>query len=126
MATFRELLSQTKKSISEITTADAEARLHDAAFLDVRELDEYEQGMIPGSTFIPRGHLESQVENKLIDRDRPVVVYCASGVRSVFAAKTLQDLGYHDVVSMSGGFGRWKDQGRPWITPTVLTPEQRN
>src|SRR5689334_21708513 len=112
MATFRELLSQSKKSIGEISTAEDEERLNDATFLDVRELDEYEQGMIPGSVFIPRGHLESQVENKLTDREKPIVIYCASGVRSVFAAKTLQDLGYRDVVSMTGGFGRWKDEGR--------------
>src|SRR3954469_21186470 len=82
--------------------------------------------MIPGSVFIPRGHLESQAENKLPDRDAPIVIYCAGGNRSAFAAKTLQDLGYTDVVSMAGGFGRWKNEGRDWITPAVLTPEQRN
>jgi molybdopterin/thiamine biosynthesis adenylyltransferase/rhodanese-related sulfurtransferase len=126
MASFRELLSQTKAEIREIEPADAEGRLGDVTFLDVRELDEYEQGMIPGAVFIPRGHLESQVENKLTDRDRPVVIYCAGGVRSAFAAKTLQELGYRDVVSMAGGFGRWKNEDRPWITPAVLSPEQRN
>ena len=67
----------------------AEARLGDATFLDVREQDEFEQGMIPGSVFIPRGHLESQAENKLPDRDAPIVIYCAGGNRSAFAAKTL-------------------------------------
>src|SRR5262249_6148885 len=75
---------------------------------------------------IPRGHLESKAENLLTDKAQPIVIYCASGVRSVFAAKTLQELGYRDVVHMAGGFGRWKDEGRPWITPTVLSPEQRN
>jgi molybdopterin/thiamine biosynthesis adenylyltransferase/rhodanese-related sulfurtransferase len=126
MPSFRELLSQTKGEIREIEPADAEARLGDAAFLDVRELDEYEQGMIPGAVFIPRGHLESQIENKLTDRSKPVIIYCAGGVRSAFAAKTLQELGYSDVVSMAGGFGRWKNEDRPWITPAVLSPEQRN
>jgi molybdopterin/thiamine biosynthesis adenylyltransferase len=82
--------------------------------------------MVPGAVFIPRGHLESQVESKLTNRDKPVVVYCAGGVRSAFAAETLQDLGYTDVVSMAGGFGRWKNEGRPWITPAVLSPEQRS
>src|SRR4051812_9531547 len=125
MPGFRELLAQAKNDISEIDPAAAEERIGAATFLDVRELDEYEQGMIPGSVFIPRGHLESQVENKLSDRDAPVVVYCAGGTRSAFAAETMQDLGYTDVVSMKGGFGRWKDEGRPWITPAVLTPEQR-
>ncbi len=126
MASFRELLKQTKAEIREIQPADAEPRVGDATFLDVRELDEFQQGMIPGAVFIPRGHLESQVENKIPDHDAPVVVYCAGGSRSAFAAKTLQELGYTDVVSMSGGFGRWKNEGRTWITPTTLTPEQRD
>jgi molybdopterin/thiamine biosynthesis adenylyltransferase/rhodanese-related sulfurtransferase len=126
MPSFRELLAAAKADIREIDPAAAESRLDDATFLDVRELDEYEQGMIPGSVFIPRGHLESQVENKIPDHDKPVVVYCAGGTRSAFAAKTLEDLGYRDVVSMAGGFGRWKNEGRPWVTPAVLNPEQRN
>jgi molybdopterin/thiamine biosynthesis adenylyltransferase/rhodanese-related sulfurtransferase len=126
MPSFRELLSQTKANIREIDPATAEGELGKATFLDVREQDEYEQGMIPGSVFIPRGHLESQVENKLTNRDAPIVIYCAGGTRSAFAAKTLEELGYTDVVSMAGGFGRWKNEGRPWQTPAVLNPEQRN
>ena len=82
MASFRELLKQTKSEITEIQPGEAEARLGDATFLDVRELDEFEQGMIPGAVFIPRGHLESQVENKIPDHDTPVVIYCAGGTRS--------------------------------------------
>jgi len=126
MATFRELLANTKQRITEIDPAEAESRLGNATFLDVRELDEYEQGMIPGAVFVPRGHLESQAENKLPDKHAPIVVYCAGGTRSAFAADTLQQLGYDDVVHVIGGFGRWKNEGRPWITPVVLTPEQRN
>jgi molybdopterin/thiamine biosynthesis adenylyltransferase/rhodanese-related sulfurtransferase len=126
MPSFRELLKQTKSEIREIQPAEAEPRVGEATFLDVRELDEFEQGMIPGAVFIPRGHLESQVENKIPDHDAPVVIYCAGGTRSAFAAKTLQDLGYTDVVSMAGGFGRWKNEGRNWVTPTTLTPDQRD
>jgi sulfur-carrier protein adenylyltransferase/sulfurtransferase len=122
---FRDLLNAAKQRIHEIDPADAEARLDDATFLDVREQDEYEQGTIPGAVFIPRGQLESQVENRLSDKDRPVVVYCAGGARSAFAADTLQQLGYRDVSSMAGGFGRWKNEGRAWVTPAVLSPEQR-
>jgi sulfur-carrier protein adenylyltransferase/sulfurtransferase len=125
MTSFRELLAAAKKEIREVDPAEAEEHLGDAIFLDVRELDEFEQGTVPGAVFIPRGHLESQVENKIPDRDRPVVVYCAGGTRSAFAAKTLGELGYTDVVNMKGGFGRWKNEDRPWITPAVLTPEQR-
>jgi molybdopterin/thiamine biosynthesis adenylyltransferase/rhodanese-related sulfurtransferase len=126
MASFRDLLKQTKSEIREISPADAEPLVGDTTFLDVRELDEFEQGMIPGAVFIPRGHLESQVENKIPNHDAPIVVYCAGGTRSAFAAKTLQELGYSDVVSMAGGFGRWKNEGRNWVTPNTLTPEQRD
>ncbi|MCJ7671150.1 MAG: molybdopterin biosynthesis protein MoeB, partial [Acidimicrobiia bacterium] len=126
MAGFRELLAKTKERIREIDPETAESLLPATTFLDVRELDEYEQGTIPGALFLPRGHLEAQIENRIPDHDRPVVIYCAGGTRSVFAADTLQTLGYTDVVHMAGGFGRWKNEGRPWTTPAVLNPEQRN
>jgi molybdopterin/thiamine biosynthesis adenylyltransferase/rhodanese-related sulfurtransferase len=127
MATFRDLLRAAKAEIREVDTAGAADLLASgAAVLDVREPDEYDQGALPGALHIPRGNLESNVENRIADKSAPLVVYCASGVRSVFAAKTLQELGYSDVVSMSGGFNRWKDEGRAWKTPVVLTPDQRN
>ena len=94
--------------------------------LDVREPDEYEQGALPGAVHIPRGHLESQVESRLPDKGAPVVVYCAGGTRSAFAAKTLGELGYTDVQSLAGGFNKWKDEGRAWSAPRTLTPAQRN
>ncbi|HML00340.1 MAG TPA: rhodanese-like domain-containing protein, partial [Acidimicrobiales bacterium] len=121
MASPRDLLNQAKAAIREVQPEEAEPRLGKAAFLDVREPDEYEQGAVPGAVHLPRGHLEFQVEGRLPDKSRPVVVYCAGGVRSAFAAKTLTDLGYRDVVSMIGGFNRWKDEGRPWTTPKTLT-----
>ena len=97
-----------------------------AILLDVREPDEFEQGAVPGSVHIPRGNLEPNVENRLTDKDAAVVVMCAGGVRSAFAAQTLQEMGYGDVVSMDGGFNRWKDEGRDWALPVTLTPDQRN
>jgi len=127
MASYRDLLTETKQRIRETTPEEAESQLGNATFLDVREQDEYDQGTIPGAVFIPRGHLESQAETKLgRDRDEPVVVFCAAGARSAFAADTLQQLGYTNVASMIGGFGRWKNEGRSWITPASLTTEQRN
>jgi molybdopterin/thiamine biosynthesis adenylyltransferase len=81
---------------------------------------------LPGAIHIARGNLESQVEARLLDKDAEVVIYCAAGVRSAFAAKTMQELGYTNVASMAGGFGRWKDEGRAWKTPVVLTADQRN
>src|SRR5438105_11033693 len=119
MATFRDLLSQTKARIREVDTAQAEAAIAQPGtiVLDVREPDEYEQGAVPNAIHIPRGHLESQVENKITDHGAPVVVYCAGGTRSAFAADTLAQLGYSDVVSMAGGFNKWKKEGRAWKAP---------
>jgi rhodanese-related sulfurtransferase len=121
-------LNEAKKSIREVEPPAAEQILADGhtTFLDVREPDEYEQGAIPNAVHLPRGHLEFQVEGKLPDKSKPVVVYCAGGVRSAFAAKTLGDLGYTDVQSLIGGFNKWKDDGRPWSAPRALTPAQRN
>jgi molybdopterin/thiamine biosynthesis adenylyltransferase/rhodanese-related sulfurtransferase len=128
MASFRDLLSQAKSQITEITPEDAEKRIAggDVLVLDVREPDEYDQGALANVLHIPRGHLEAQIEAKATDRDQEIVVYCAGGVRSAFAAKTLQELGYTNVLSMAGGFGRWKDEGRAWRMPVTLTPDQRN
>ena len=92
----------------------------------MREPDEYEQGAIPGAVHLPRGMLEVQIEGRVPDKATPVVVYCAGGVRSAFAAKSLEELGYTDVVSVVGGFNRWKDEGREWTTPATLTADQRN
>ena len=127
MASFQELLATTKKQIREVDTAEAAQLVQNAgAALDVREPEEFEQGALTGAIHIPRGHLESQIENRIPDRDTQIVTYCAAGTRSAFAAKTLNDLGYTNVVSMDGGFTKWKSEGRPWETPQGLGPQQRN
>ena len=127
MATFRDLLRAAKADITEVDV-DGGARLLDEGhlLLDVREPDEYEQGAIPGSIHIPRGQLESNVENRIPTKDTKIVAMCAGGVRSAFAAETLAALDYGEVVSMDGGFNRWKDEGRDWKKPQVLEPAQRN
>ena len=128
MATFRDLLANAKSQIVEIDTATAEARIQagDVFVLDVREPDEYDEGALENAVHIPRGHLEAQIEGRALDHDQTIVVYCAGGVRSAFAARTLQELGYSDVLSMAGGFGKWKDEGRAWRQPVTLTADQRN
>ena len=128
MASFRELLADAKSKIQEIDTQTAASKIESSqvVVLDVREPDEYEQGSLPKVVHIARGHLEAQVETKIVDKSVPIIVYCAGGVRSAFAAKTLQELGYTNVVSMAGGYGKWKDEGRAWTTPAQLTIEQRN
>ena len=128
MPTFREMLAEAKAAVREIDPAQAEQELSadKAVVLDVREPDEYEQGALPGAVHIPRGTLETSVEGRVPDKSSHLVVYCAGGTRSAFAAKTLQELGYTDVSSVIGGFNRWKDEGREWSTPQSLTSEQRN
>ncbi len=128
MANFRELLAATKAGVREVDTATADELRQQAGavVLDVREPDEYEQGAIPGALHIARGTLETSIESRVPDKATPLVVHCASGVRSAFAAKTLADLGYTDVVTVAGGFNKWKDEDREWTTPATLSPDQRN
>jgi molybdopterin/thiamine biosynthesis adenylyltransferase/rhodanese-related sulfurtransferase len=129
MANFRDLLRQVKEEIGEATPEAVRKRLDGGdklSLLDVREQEEVENGIVPGARTLSRAHFESRVEDVLPDKEAEVVVYCASGVRSVFAAKTLKDLGYSKVSSMSGGFTRWKDLGYDYDFPRVLDASQRD
>jgi len=128
MASFREMLAETKSQIREVTTAEADEMrgAEGAVVLDVREADEHEQGAIPGAVFIPRGTLETGVEGRIPDKATPLIVHCAGGVRSALAVKSLQELGYTEAVSVIGGFNKWKDEDRDWAVPRTLSPEQRN
>src|SRR5580698_10591020 len=126
MPSFREMLSEAKAAIRQVDPDEAAREMADGetVVLDVREPDEYEQGALPGALHIPRGTLETSVEGRIPDKSSHVVVYCAGGTRSAFAAQTMQELGYRDVASVIGGFNRWKDEGREWVTPRALSPEQ--
>jgi adenylyltransferase/sulfurtransferase len=120
MSDFKEILSQTKKQIKEVSVQEVRDKLNPGngfTLLDVREGDEWEQGHLEKAIFLPRGFLEVKADKILTDRNQPIVVYCAGGVRSAFAAKTLQDLGYTNVSSMRGGFTEWKNNGMPFVTP---------
>jgi molybdopterin/thiamine biosynthesis adenylyltransferase/rhodanese-related sulfurtransferase len=127
MTSYRDLLARVKTEIREIRAADAAAFLDsDRPYvLDVREQDEWDEGHIPGAVHIPRGNLESRVEATLTDRARPVLVYCAGGSRSAFAAKTLAELGFDDVQSLAGGYTDWKRSGFPTQLSDSLPEEQR-
>ena len=127
MASYRELLTQVKAEIAEIGAAEARDRAaaDGPVFLDVREQDEWQEGHIPGAVHIPRSNLESRVEGLLPDRESELVVYCAVGARSAFAAKSLGELGYTNVVSLAGGFTDWKRNGFDVVTTKGLTGPQR-
>jgi molybdopterin/thiamine biosynthesis adenylyltransferase/rhodanese-related sulfurtransferase len=128
MATYRELLSQVKAEIDEVSSSEVLDRLDDIErplLLDVREQDEWQEGHLPGAVHVPRGNLESRIESVIPDRSREIVVYCAVGARSAFAAKSLGELGYEHVASLVGGFADWKHNGYDYETPRALSPAQR-
>ncbi len=128
MATYRELLARVKEEIDEVSSGDVLERLAADGrplLLDVREQDEWQEGHLPGAIHVPRGNLESRIESVVPDRSREIVIYCAGGARSAFAAKSLTELGYENVTSMIGGFTDWKRNGFDFQTPRALTPEQR-
>jgi len=125
MTTFKEMIGRVKSEIREISPQDARARADKAVLVDVREADEWAQGHVPGAVFIPRGFLELRIEEKVPDRGKEVVLYCAGGTRSALAARALQDLGYQHVTSMAGGFGKWKEAGFPIEVPRSLSAEQK-
>ena len=129
MSNFRDLLRRLKQEVGETSVEDVGRRFaagEAPVLLDVREEDEVAAGMVPGARHLGRAHFESRVEDVLPDKDAEVVVYCASGVRSVFAAETLTQLGYANVKSLAGGFNRWKDLGYELSMPRVLDAAQRD
>ncbi|HZO98261.1 MAG TPA: molybdopterin-synthase adenylyltransferase MoeB [Gaiellaceae bacterium] len=124
MPSYRELLQQTKAEVEEVDARGAR-ELAGAVWVDVRRHDEWDEGYIPGAIHIPRGSLESRIESRVPDRSTPVVLYCASGERSAFAAKTLAELGYERPVSLVGGIVDWKRNGYEIEVPKTLSPERR-
>ena len=124
---YADLLREARSQIPEVTPPEADVLREggDVTLLDVREASEWEQGHLPGAVHISKSYIEQQIEAAVPDRDARIVTYCAGGVRSLFAAQTLRDMGYTNVASMSGGFQQWKSQGLPWSSPVVLSNEQK-
>jgi molybdopterin/thiamine biosynthesis adenylyltransferase/rhodanese-related sulfurtransferase len=122
-----ELLREIKSRISEVEPADVHAQMNNGAvIIDVRETEEFAAGHIPGAKHVPKSYLESRIEGAVPDRSQHVVLYCQSGNRSAYGARTLtEDLGYEHVESMRGGITLWKDLGYEVDVPRTLTAEQR-
>jgi molybdopterin/thiamine biosynthesis adenylyltransferase/rhodanese-related sulfurtransferase len=124
--TYADLLREARASIREVTPAEVSALPPgNATIVDVREASEWEQGHLPDALHISKSYVEQQIEGAIPDRDAPVVLYCAGGVRSLFAAQSLEQLGYTNVASMSGGFPAWQSAGLPWEAPVILRAEQK-
>ena len=124
MPSFRDMLRGVRGRIKEVDVRQLDGERRQGArpvVLDVREQDEVEQGMIPGAIHIPRGYLELRIEQFAPDKEIPVVIYCASGIRSALATETLQQMGYADVANLKGGFGAWKEAGFDFVVPRELS-----
>ncbi len=129
MTNFRDLLRQIRATVPMTTPEevhDRRARGERPQLLDVREGDEVSNGIVPGARHLSRAHFESRVEDVVPDKDSEVIVYCATGVRSAFAARTLTELGYSNVSVMDGGFTRWKDLGYDFDLPHLLGAHQKD
>lgn len=126
MSTYQSLLERAKAEIREVDVAQAREDLGRATFIDCREPNETADGHIDGALLIPRGFLEMRIEEQVRDKAAPVVIYCAGGIRSAFAAVTLRDLGYSNVASMAGGFSAWKAAGLNFKVPRTLSAEQQS
>jgi molybdopterin/thiamine biosynthesis adenylyltransferase/rhodanese-related sulfurtransferase len=123
-----EVLRQIKSRIAEVDPSEVREQLqNDTLVLDVREAEEWATGHIPGAKHVPKSFLESRIEGAVTDRGQHVILYCQSGNRSAWAARTMiEDLGFTNVESMTGGITLWKDRGYGVETPRALTAEQRD
>ncbi len=122
------LVAQAKSQIIETSIRELKERLEAGdtfTLIDIREIDEVEQGHVPGATHIPRGFLELRIEDVAPDRNTPIVLYCAGGIRSALAAKNLQEMGYKHVESVQEGFNGWKNAGFSFDIPRIFSKEQR-
>ncbi|GCE49440.1 molybdopterin/thiamine biosynthesis adenylyltransferase [Thermosporothrix hazakensis] len=129
----REILQRARQHVPEWSPAQVHEALaqrekgqddQSIVLVDVREKHEWNEGHIPGALHVPRGFLELQIEEKVPDKSKTVVLYCAGGVRSLMAGATLQQMGYENVISMAGGFGQWKGSGLNYVLPRTLNEEQ--
>jgi adenylyltransferase/sulfurtransferase len=92
--------------------------------LDIREREATTLGYIKGATHVPESVLQMHAENVLPDKEKPVLLYCGTGIRSLLTARILKDLGYTRVSTILGGFNAWKDAGYEVISDSALSQEQ--
>jgi len=118
MAGDRELVREIDAARARKLLAEEEG----AVLVDIREPSEWETGWIEGALKVPMSQLSDQLEEH---RDRPLVIYCAHGNRSLRVADALAEAGYDDAVSLAGGIVAWEHAGFPIETPSGLSDQQR-
>jgi sulfur-carrier protein adenylyltransferase/sulfurtransferase len=124
---FRDLMTESRQAVPEWTPDAVRQRMSNGGgytLVDVREKEEYREGHLPGALSVPRGFLDMRIEEVVPDKAAPLVLYCAGGTRSLLAGRTLKEMGYTNIVSMSGGFGAWKGAGLPWVADRQFSADQ--
>ena len=126
--TSDQLLAKLRNEITEISVHQLNQQLenNEVTLIDIRGREEWDQGNVEGSIHIPRGFLELQIETRTTNRDQPIAIICAGGVRSLLGARDLHTMGYTNVTSVAGGFSGWKNAGYSFVVPRALNSEQRN
>jgi molybdopterin/thiamine biosynthesis adenylyltransferase/rhodanese-related sulfurtransferase len=124
--TSKNILDEARSQIKSVDIDEARRMMEKpgTVLIDVREPDEWRQGHIPQAVGISRGFLELRIEEKVPDHKTPIIVQCASGTRSLLAARTLRELGYENIYNLTGGFNSWKDRGLPWVADKQFSPEE--
>src|SRR5437867_4067020 len=125
--TYKQLMEEARQAVPEVTVDEVKNRLERGekwTLLDVREREEYREGHLDGAIPLPRGFLEIRVEEAVPDKSTRIIAYCAGGVRSLIAARTLKEMGYENLASMAGGYTAWKNAGNKWVADRQFTPEQ--
>ncbi|MGD9763229.1 MAG: molybdopterin-synthase adenylyltransferase MoeB [Candidatus Binatia bacterium] len=127
--TISQLMDECRQVVPEWTPDEVRQRLSNGAgyaLIDVRETSEYREGHLAGALSVPRGFLDLRIEQAVPDKQTPIILYCGSGARSLLAGRTLREMGYGNVVSMSAGYSGWKGAGHPWVADRQFTPDQLN
>jgi rhodanese-related sulfurtransferase len=123
--TLKELVQEARQHVPEVSAEEALEMLErdDVLVLDVRDPDEYREGCLPSAVNVSRGRLETIAGDKPLDEPaKTILCYCGGGTRSLLAGKTLNEMGFENVVSMSGGWRGWAEKNLPQGDKTSFDP----
>ena len=113
---FLKLVQDAKARVKELTVDDVKAKLDRGEkfhLIDVREESEWAKDHLPKASYLGRGIIERDVEERYPETGSEIVLYCGGGFRSALAADNLQRMGYTNVWSMDGGIRGWREKGYP-------------
>lgn len=108
---FLKLVNDARKRVKEISVAEVKSFFRQGAdfiLIDTREEHEWEEGHVTGAIHLSKGIIERDIERRIPEKNKKLVLYCGGGYRSVLAADNLLKMGYRNVCSMAGGWRAWK------------------